>query len=116
MTAQDIKEQVQESVDNALKKAFEACFTNRTPAKSKKADKRNKEFAETFVKLAAEPIADGIVSALDAYIKDIHFFAKIITVGNKFTQMAIIKPVGSPIANGQVPNSGGFNTDKPSLA
>ena len=116
MTAQDIKEQIQEAFINALKNAFEVGFTNRTPAKSKKADKRNKEFAETFVEIAAEPLADAIAATLDAYIKDIHFFAKIITVGNKFTQMAIIKPVGSPIANGQVPNTGGFNADKTSLA
>lgn len=116
MTAQDVKEQIQEAFDNALKNAFEACFKNGTPAKSKKADKHNKEFAETFVQLAAEPIANAIAAVLDAYIKDIHMYGTIITIGNKFTQTAVIASSGTPMTNGKVPNTLGSNPDKPSLA
>jgi len=104
-----LQKQIKSALSQYIPAALETCMKNGASIRSEETDKAAAAFAKQFDEMVSEPLAQSIASAIDYYVKNADITGTIITVGNKFTQMAHISPPPTPITGGKIPNTFGIN-------
>ena len=109
LNVDDLKKQIQTSLDITLPAAIKTCKKNEQPFKTEEGYRLAEEFAEAFKKMVCPYLADAIANAIDYYIKNATITGTIITTGSPFTQTATITLAPMPVTAGKMPNTLGIS-------
>lgn len=105
----DLKDSIKEALSQYIPTALETCIKNGSPIRSEISDAMAANFAKQFDEMVSEPLATSLANAIDYYVKNADITGTIITIGNKFTQTAMITPPPTPVVGGKIPNTLGIN-------
>lgn len=101
----ELRSQIQSSLDTHFKAACEEAVAKLMPRPTKNGNKRIKAFAESFTNIIAENLSTCLAESIDYYIRNIELHGTVVTVGSPTTQTAIINCTPTPTINGTIPNT-----------
>lgn len=100
----NLKQDILNCINTIFPKAFNQAMLNTYSVHSKHNREKAQKFAEVVTDQIAEPLAEGLASAIDRYIKSANVHGQIWTIGNKFLQKATIASTGEGVGGGAIPN------------
>ena len=102
-----LQNEIEKCIDDILIKALANAVYNTYGHKGKNEKEKRDKFIEDLKESLTKPLAESLAASIDSYIHNISIQGQIITVGNRFTQMAYIAP-SPPITAGKSPNTLGI--------